>query len=77
MSSKDVCFEPKGIKCRAYTKITPQALESKTVNATGLKPLYYSDGNTVWIILFDELTPTKETEFKSMLVNMWTIECEK
>ena len=50
MLNPNVCFEAEGIRCRAYTDITPQALQDNMLSASGYKTMYFSNGTRVEII---------------------------
>lgn len=74
MKNANVCVMPKGT-CIAYADITPQGLTANTISKIASKPMYYSNGTRVTLILFDKLTPTSTAQFQDMLKNMWTIQC--
>lgn len=74
MQNPDICFKPLNLKYNIHTRITPQALSEKFTNVTGKKMMYYSDGNTVSLLIFDELTPEEINALKNVLRNMWEVE---
>jgi len=76
MNTKNFCIEPQGIRCKIHAEITPQAMENTSLNSIGFKPLYYSDGKNVYVVLFNMPTALQVTQLQNALKNMWVFECK-